>query len=244
MLQRAQAALDDVRQREPSDSRHRRSGPDVTSGPTITYTSQDGPKDAPTVTNTASSPSRPAITSLPLAWESDTDDEEDDPLPFLSSGGSSRGSAPTNPSFGGPLGGGGAGDSTIGGGEGGMSSTWSPAGLDSWFGGKVDTGSVTLRPSAVTPTGSSALGVAVMDRPDMPTSLEFAPPEAPEESGAATIFPASLAMRFQSEEVQAKEVKIPAAAGAEEVAAPEGQFCIVCSNSLLYFRAVYTSQLP
>ena len=96
-----------------------------------------------------------------------------------------------------------------------MSANWSSAGLDTWFGDKVDTGSVTLRPSAVTPSG--AHGVAVMDRPNMPTSLEFG---TTEESEAATIFPEEIAMRFQSEE----ELKIPAAAAvpAEEVAPPDG----------------------
>lgn len=219
VLQRAQAALEDVRRREPSDSRHRRSGADVVSGPTLKTTSSNS---TPTTSAAAqsgggsgiggvSTTARPSITSLPLAWASDSDTEEEEgdddeganSISFLKRSTSS-------PSSG--LGGGGSGSSSSGSG----SSNAAPGGLDSWFGDKIDTGSMELRPSAVTPTRAGALpsttgpAVAVLDRPDMPSSFEFAAPEAPPESGGASIFPEGLAMRFQSE--TEKKINIPSAA--------------------------------
>jgi hypothetical protein len=125
----------------------------------------------------------------------------------------------SSPSSGGSLGGGSGGSSSSGGGGSGSSgSNVAPGGLDSWFGDKIDTGSMELRPSAVTPTRAgmkpslTGPAVAVLDRPDMPSSFEFAAPEAPPESGGASIFPEGLALRFQSDSFDSeKEIKIPAA---------------------------------
>lgn len=51
--------------------------------------------------------------------------------------------------------------------------TGAPASVDSWFGGKVDTGPVAQRKPAATPKNRAA-GVQVLDRPVLPDSLEFA----------------------------------------------------------------------
>ena len=217
LLSKAKEALSEVREREPSDSRHRRTGTDITIGPTVK--SSSSASSSSSRLEAQGNSYRPALTTLSFAWESDTDEDDDEDDVVAPSSGTSM-----------PFGGGG------GGGSGGSSSStytqntgtdWGPGGLDTWFGGKVDTGSVALRPSAVTPTAkgapgpstSSAGSVAVLDRPNHPTSLEFAPPEAPSESGASTIFPESLALRFQSD-VSAAAAAVPAAAAVVE--APSG----------------------
>ena len=226
-MQRAQEALDDVRRREPSDSHHRRTGADIATGPTLKTTSTNSTPTNVTPSKTsggggsAVAPAGPTITTLPLAWASDSDDEdyeEDDEeesnIPSFMKKGSSSSSAPSGGASGG-AGGGGGGSAT-------GSSNVAPGGLDSWFGDKIDAGSLDLRPSAVTPTragvkpSTAGPAVAVLDRPNMPSSFEFAAPEAPAESGGASIFPEGLAMRFQSE----TETKIPVTAAATPATAP------------------------
>lgn len=204
LLSAARNALAEVRSREPSDSRHRRTGP------TITAIASAGDR------GTLLGGRKPAPTTLAFAWESDDDEDNTDEVEsFTSPRGSADNGLPPPPI----TGGGGAGFS------GGMGSG-PPGSLDSWFGDKVDTGGMQLRAAAMKPAG---VGVAVLDRPDLPTSLEFAPPEAPVESGAATIFPESISLRFHSEtsldeyeeEASAVDVNVPSAEKYERTSGEE-----------------------
>lgn len=73
------------------------------------------------------------------------------------------------------------------------------------------------------------LQVAVLERPAGPTSLEFAPPEAPESAGPS-IFPAEMQLHFQTPQPEAEaaaepEAEAAAEAEAEPATAPEGARC-------------------
>ncbi|KAK2079830.1 hypothetical protein QBZ16_002225 [Prototheca wickerhamii] len=81
-----------------------------------------------------------------------------------------------------------------------------PGSIDSWFGGKVETGPVAQRAAA--PRRAAAAEVAVLDRPEVPSSLEFG---AAAEAEEVLEFPASFEDHFQDE---------APAASAEEHAAP------------------------
>ena len=210
MLAATRAALEDVRRRDPADSRNRLpAGGSVTSGPTVVTTSAQAKVGAAPAA--AAPATRPAARSSPfLAWQSDGDDDEEEEALASAShrsggGGPAAGLAPG----GGGGGGGGAGRAPVQG----------PAGVDSWFGDKVDTGAVGLRAAALKPSARST--APVMDRPIVPASLEFAAPAAPAESGADTIFPDGFALRFQSD---APQGAAPAAAPAQPEGARRCQF--------------------
>ena len=81
-----------------------------------------------------------------------------------------------------------------------------PGSIDSWFGGKVETGPVAQRAAA--PRRAAVAEVAVLDRPEVPSSLEFG---AAAEAEQVLEFPASFEDHFQDE---------APAASAEEHAAP------------------------
>jgi len=209
LLRAAQDALVEVRKREPGDSRHRRTGPDILSAPKA--------PDGTLLTGIR----KPAPTPLSFAWESDNDDDDDDDdrrqeSGFNKSFHENTGSIAATRQSPDLAGGGATGQNRLsigGGGGGGVMGGDVPGGasnsLDSWFGGKVDTGPMVLRPSAMKPSAQTqTVGmVSVLDRPSQPESLEF----SSEASGrVSTVFPADLALRFQSEE---DELAVEAAMG-------------------------------
>jgi hypothetical protein len=127
-----------VRQRDPADSRNRRSGKGISSSTTSTLSSSDvgaggGGRSAADAIATA--PRARTFTSF--VWESDENELLD------GAGPSSGGASSSGRGFGAqaPL----TGGSPPAGGDGGGGGSWSQAGLDSWFGDKVDTGPVQLR---------------------------------------------------------------------------------------------------
>ncbi|PSC71819.1 calcium-transporting ATPase endoplasmic reticulum-type [Micractinium conductrix] len=228
LLVAARQALEHVRQRDPADSRLRQQGPSIQAYTTDTVSSSAGGGSA-----AAQKPSTRGLTSF--VWESDLDEEDDEDGWGGGGGGGGGGGVGSSPSAGGgggvgssPSAGGGGGGSggawAAGSGDGGQS--WSQAGVDSWFGDKVDTGPVALRKAR---QPMQAVGeVAVLERPAGPTSLEFAPPEAPESAGPS-IFPAEMQLHFQTPQPEAEaaaepEAEAAAEAEAEPATAPEGDW--------------------
>ena len=147
LLVAARQALEHVRQRDPADSRLRQQGPSIQAYTTDTVSSSAGGGSA-----AAQKPSTRGLTSF--VWESDLDEEDDEDGWGGGGGGGGGGGVGSSPSAGGgggvgssPSAGGGGGGSggawAAGSGDGGQS--WSQAGVDSWFGDKVDTGPVALR---------------------------------------------------------------------------------------------------
>ena len=73
-----------------------------------------------------------------------------------------------------------------------------PEGVDGWFAGKVDAGPL-LAKSALDGQKMKDGAVLFKEKEKGPAFLDFLPPEAPAESKGNSIFPASLALRFQSQ---------------------------------------------
>eukprot|EP00887_Chlorella_sp_A99_P002492 scaffold10.g2492.t1 len=167
----------------------------------------------------ASPAAAPVAGSAPaFVWESELGGEGDgDGL------GAASWAAPSSTAA--PLRGGITSSSSSGGGGNGSGEAWSNAGLDGWFGGKVDTGPLALKQSLQPgPAPTAAAGLAVLERPEAAQTLEFAPPEAPQ-SAQPDIFPSHLQLRFQAEaEATAAAAAEPAVAAAAEAAPPEGQW--------------------
>jgi hypothetical protein len=149
LLIAAREALQQVRNREPADSRLRQRGSGIQGRTTDTASSSE--EDSSLGGSSSGSGGAYAASSRGLTsfvWESDLDEDES------GAGGGAYGSsrdyaAPPVGAAGG-FGSGGEGWDKGGGGEGGGgggggAQSWDQAGLDSWFGNKVDTGPLLLR---------------------------------------------------------------------------------------------------
>ncbi|KAL4855525.1 hypothetical protein ACK3TF_003862 [Chlorella vulgaris] len=206
LLAAAREALESVRQRDPADSRNRQTGSGITSSTSATASSSDANSGGRSGGATAAAR---GLTSF--VWESDLDELDEGEAGSFVVGGSSRDSSP-------PSAAGGAGGDDA-------SQSWSQAGLDSWFGDKVDTGPLQLRPT-LKPVASQVSQVAVLERPAGPTTLEFGAPETPQAAGPS-IFPASMQLHFQPPEAEAAAAppaSEEAAAEAPPAEAPEGSW--------------------
>ena len=151
LLIAAREALQQVRLREPADSRLRQRGSGIQGRTTDTASSSSGEGSLAGSSGGgggANAASSRGLTSF--VWESDLD-EEGSGAGGGAFGGSRDYAAPPVGAAGGFGSGGerwekgGGGDSGGGGGGGGGAQSWDQAGLDSWFGNKVDTGPLLLR---------------------------------------------------------------------------------------------------
>lgn len=204
-----------MRQRDPADSRNRQTGSGIKTSTSATASSSDANSGGRSGGATAAAR---GLTSF--VWESDLDELDEGEAGSFIVGGGSRDSSPPSPGNSGALGGGGGGEDA--------SQSWSQAGLDSWFGDKVDTGPLQLRPT-LKPVASQVSQVAVLERPAGPTTLEFGAPETPQAAGPS-IFPASMQLHFQPPEAEAAAAP-PAseetAAEAPPAEAPEGEHAVL-----------------
>jgi hypothetical protein len=216
VLSQTRVTLEDVRRREPADSRHRQQGSDVTAVAFVASKSSDTAPPPPIIS------ARQSHLSFleDLGYDSDTDDEWEPGIDTEGGGGATSlhslkfpppSSSTTSTAA--------STDSNIGGGEGGGGGggggfqVETPGTIDSWFGGKVDSGPLMLKKSTLhQEKSSSSVAVALQDRGT--ESLEFMAPEAPSESQGNKVFPSQLALHFQSEQ---KEEEAEAAEGEGEV---------------------------
>lgn len=188
VLEETQAALEQVRNREPSDSKHRRQGVDIVQGPITAAASTD----ASPVPPIGSGHFRTHLTFLEdQGYDTDTDDDDEwspitpDKKTLFRAPDNSKGiendddddDEEEHPGLG-------------------------PTSLNSWFGGKVDTGPLVLRQEPL---------IATLQKNPVAQreSLEFMRrPTAPSESQAEFIFPADMSLKFQSDVVtEEKEEK-------------------------------------
>ncbi|KAL4436405.1 hypothetical protein ABPG77_009967 [Micractinium sp. CCAP 211/92] len=204
LLVAAREALEQVRQRDPADSRLRLHGANIAATTTDAASSTDRPNGAAPTSSSAASRGLTAF-----VWESDLDGQDDGSDSFVFGG--SRDYMPPPAAA---ANAGGEWGSSGGGGQ-----SWSQSGLDSWFGDKVDVGPVALR-QTMKPV--QAAQVAVLERPSGPSSLEFQAPEAPESAGPS-LFPETVQLHFQPREAEvaaAAEAEVAVPAEAEPEAAP------------------------